>query len=83
MLANDPPRPNRRFGAVSRRGLEDPAFWERSNRLVGRLMLALAPPLALAAWWLPFLANLVLFSLVLGLITAVPWALERAGGGAP
>jgi len=40
-------------------------------------MLALGPPLALAACRLPFLANLVLFLLALGLITAVPWALER------
>ncbi len=73
VLASDPPRPNRRFGAV----MKDPALWERSNRLVGRLILALAPPLALAACRLPFLANPVLFSP--GWITAVSWALTRSG----
>ncbi len=77
VLATDPPPPNRRFGAVSRRGLRDPAFWERSNRVTGRLMLALGPLLALAAFRLPFLANLALFLLALGAVSAVPALLER------
>lgn len=77
VLAFDPPPPNPRFGAVSPRGLADPAFWEATNRAAGGLMLVFGLALAGFGLRLSFFAGLGLILFALALVQAVPYLWEQ------
>lgn len=85
VLATDPPPPNPVFGAVTPRGLNDPAFFVRASRASGRFMLAWGSLLFLAALGLPRWVGLeaalaltfLLALLGLAALAALPWVLAR------